>query len=116
MESERHDAVAEDHGVLLPAVAVDHVDHVRDFALGHELVHGIERNLRRLRQHLAEHDADPAWCRATSWSACPCRRRVEAILDLAVSVMTLAVSACSIDAMLPKVLPWPGSLSRISDR
>ena len=57
VEAERHDAVAEDHCLLLPAVAVDGVDHSGDFALGHQLVRGVERNLGRARQHLAEHHA-----------------------------------------------------------
>ncbi len=57
MEAERHDPVAEDHRLLLPAVAVDLVDHVGDFPLGHELVHDVEGNLGAPRQHVAEHDA-----------------------------------------------------------
>src|SRR6516164_3310040 len=57
VETERHDPVAEDHRLLLPAVAVDLVDHARDFPLGHELVDKLEGDLRALRQHLAEHYA-----------------------------------------------------------
>ena len=57
IEAERHDAVAEDHRLLLTAVAVDRVDHPGDFALRHELVHDVERNLGRARQHLAEQRA-----------------------------------------------------------
>src|SRR6516164_1826421 len=57
MEAERHDPVAEDHRLLLPAVAVDLIDHARDFPLGHELVDKLEGDLRALRQHLAEHHA-----------------------------------------------------------
>jgi len=117
MESERHDAVAEDHGVLLAAVAVDHVDHGRDFALGHELVSRASNEIFG--------DFAALWPSMTRPGVVSCHvlvglslssTPVEAILDLLWSVMTLALSACSIDAMLPKVLPWPGSLSRISDR
>ena len=54
VKTERHDAVAEDHGLFLPAVAIDGVDHAGDFALRHQLVDEVERNLRLLRQHLAE--------------------------------------------------------------
>src|SRR6195256_3743040 len=57
VEAERHDAVAEDHRLLLAAVAVDLVDHAGDFLLGHQLVDDVERHLRRFRQHLAEHGA-----------------------------------------------------------
>ncbi len=57
VEAERHDPVAEDHSLLLPAVAVDLVDHVGDFPLGHELVHDVEGNLGAPRQHVAEHHA-----------------------------------------------------------
>ena len=46
MEAERHDAVAEDHRLLLPAVAIDRVDHAGDFALRHQLVDEVERRLR----------------------------------------------------------------------
>ena len=67
VEAERHDPVAEDHRLLLPAVAVDLIDHAGDFPLGHELVHDVEGNLRALRQHLAEHHA--------------ARRRVEPLAD-----------------------------------
>ena len=47
VEAERHDAVAEDHRLLLAAVAVDLVDDARDLALGHQLVDDLVRNLRR---------------------------------------------------------------------
>ena len=65
VEAERHDAVAEDHRLLLAAVTVDLIDHAGDFALGHQLVDDVVRDLRRLRQQIAEHDAarggfDPA--------------------------------------------------------
>ena len=56
-EAERHDAIAEDDRVLLTAMAVDGVDHVRDFALGHQLVDDFEGDDRTLRQHLTQHDA-----------------------------------------------------------
>jgi hypothetical protein len=53
-EPERHDLVAKDDCLLLTAVAVDDVDHVRDFLLGHEFVHDIEGNLDMVRQQLAK--------------------------------------------------------------
>ena len=56
-EAERHDPVAEDHRLLLTAIAVDDVDHVRDLLLRHELVHDVEGNLDMLRQQLAENHA-----------------------------------------------------------
>src|SRR6476646_10644728 len=49
VEAERHDAVAEDHRLLLAAVPVDLVDHAGDLALGHQLVDDVERDLRALR-------------------------------------------------------------------
>ena len=57
VEAQRHDAVAEDHRLLLTAVAIDLIDHAGDFPLGHELVHDVEGNLGRARQHLAEQRA-----------------------------------------------------------
>ena len=72
-ESERHDAVAEDHRLLLTAVAVDGVDHPRDFLLRHQLVDDVERDLGVIGQQLAEHQ--------------PARRGVEHLgLTLAVGV------------------------------
>ena len=57
VEAERHDAVAEDHRLLLPAVAVDGVDHPGDLALRHQLVDEVEGHPMVVRQHLAEQDA-----------------------------------------------------------
>ena len=91
VEAERHDAVAEDHRLLLTAVTIDLIDHAGDFALGHQLVDDVERDLRRLRQHLAEHDAagggfDPALDRlAVLVDALP------AVLDLGVEVDDLGM-------------------------
>ena len=62
-EAQRHDAVAEDHRLLLTAVAVDGVDHVRDFLLRHQLVDDVEGYLDVMRHELAEDH--------------PARRRVE---------------------------------------
>src|SRR5580700_5539771 len=53
-EPERHDLVAKDDCLLLTAVAVDDVDHGRDFLFGHEFVHDIEGNLDMTRQQLAK--------------------------------------------------------------
>ena len=44
-EAERHDAVAEDHRLLLPALAVDDVDHRRDLLLRHQPIGDIEGDL-----------------------------------------------------------------------
>ena len=91
VEAERHDAVAEDHGLLLTAVTIDLVDDAGDFLLRHQLVDDVERNLRRLRQHIAEHDAarsglDPAPDRLAGLvDALP------AILDLGVEVDDLGM-------------------------
>src|SRR3546814_2210354 len=49
-EAERHDAVAEDHRVLLAAVAVDDVDQLGDFLLGQPLVEQAERTLGMARE------------------------------------------------------------------
>src|SRR6266699_3448698 len=57
MEAQRHDAVAEDDRLLLPAVAIDDVDHVGDLALRHQPVDDVERDLRIARQHLAQQRA-----------------------------------------------------------
>ena len=56
-EAEAHDLVAEDHRLLLTAIAVDGVDHPRDFLLGHELVHDVEGHLVVIGHQLAEHHA-----------------------------------------------------------
>ena len=53
-EPDRHDPVAEDDRLLLPAIAVDGVDHVRDFFLRHQLVGDVERNLDVFGQQPAE--------------------------------------------------------------
>ena len=53
-EAQRHDAVAEDDRLLLPAIAVDGVDHRRDLFLRHQLVGDVEGDLRMLGQELAE--------------------------------------------------------------
>ena len=54
VEAKPHDAVAEDHRFLLAAMAIDGVDHLGDFALGHQLVAEVIGNVRRLRQKLAD--------------------------------------------------------------
>ena len=56
-EAERHDLVAEDHRLLLTAIAVDGVDHVGDFFLRHQLVDDVERNLPVVRHELAKQHA-----------------------------------------------------------
>ena len=57
MEPERHDLVAEDDGLLLPAVAVDGIDHAGDRLLGQKLVDERRRDARALRQELGEDHA-----------------------------------------------------------
>ena len=56
-EAERHDPVAEDDRLLLPAIAVDDVDHVGDFLLGHQLVDDVEGNLGVFGHEFAENHA-----------------------------------------------------------
>ncbi len=67
-EAERHDPVAEDHRLLLTAVAIDRVDHPGDVLLGHLLVDGVEGHVDVLRQQFADDH--------------PARRRVEDLGDL----------------------------------
>src|SRR5690348_11915506 len=57
IESERHDAVAEDDGLLLPAMPVDRVDHRRDLALGHQAIDDVERDLHASRKHASKDHA-----------------------------------------------------------
>ena len=56
-EAERHDAIAEDHRLLLTAAAIDGVDHPGDFLLGHQPVADVEGHVRVLRQRGREDDA-----------------------------------------------------------
>ncbi len=86
VEAERHDAVAEDHRLLLPAVAVDGVDHPGDFALRHQLVDEVERRLGELRQHRAENDA-------ARRGVVPARHRLAVLADAFPAVFDLAVQA-----------------------
>ena len=57
VEAERHDAVAEDHRLLLTAVAVDGVDQAGDRLLGQQLVDELELDARLARQQLAQQHA-----------------------------------------------------------
>jgi hypothetical protein len=50
-EAERHDAVAEDHRLLLTAVAVDGIDQPGDRLLGQKLVDQIELDVGLPRQN-----------------------------------------------------------------
>ena len=54
VEAQPHDAVAEDHRLLLTAVAVDGIDQAGDGLLGQQLVDERELDARLLRQQLAE--------------------------------------------------------------
>jgi hypothetical protein len=49
-EAKRHNAVGEDHGLLLAAVAVDDVEHLGDVLLRHFRVADVERHLGVTRQ------------------------------------------------------------------
>src|SRR5438552_3260026 len=84
VEAERHDAVAEDHRLLLAAVAIDLVDDAGDFLLRHQLIDDVERHLRRFRQHLAEHGAA---CRGFI----PAVDRLAALVDALPTVLDLGV-------------------------
>ena len=90
MEAQRHDAIAEDHRLLLTAVAIDIVDHAGDFALRHKLVDEVERRLGELRQHRAEND--------------PARRRVVPARD------RLAVRADALPAVFDPRMQADGLL------
>ena len=91
MEAERHDAVAEDHRLLLPAVAVDGVDHRRDLALGHQAVDDVVLDLGVLRQHGAEHDAAGRGVEHFAQRLAVRPDAFPAVLDLAVQVDRLHV-------------------------
>ncbi len=83
-EAERHDAVAEDHRLLLTAVAVDGVDHRRDLFLRHQVVGDVERDLDVVGQQPAE---DHAAGRGVEHFRYPLAVRIigpSAALDLAV--------------------------------
>ena len=56
-ESEAHHAVGKDHGVLLPAMAIDEIDHVLNVFLGQDLVENVERHARALRQDMHDEHA-----------------------------------------------------------
>ena len=49
MEAKAHDPVAEDDRFLLPARAVDGVDHARDVLLGQKPIHKVEADTRHLQ-------------------------------------------------------------------
>ena len=84
MEAERHHAVAEDDGLFLPAMAIDGIDHVGDFALRHQLVDEVERNLRLLRQHFAQNGA-------AGRGLVPLAVRRAFVVDALIAVLDLAV-------------------------
>src|SRR5208337_462215 len=84
MEAERHYAIAEDDGLLLSAMAIDGVDHVGDFALRHQPVDEVERNLRLLRQHFAENGAAGRGLEPLAVTLAFVVDALPAILDLAV--------------------------------
>jgi hypothetical protein len=53
-EAQRHDAVAEDHRLLLTAAAIDGVDHPGDFLLRHQAVADVEGHVRVLAAALSK--------------------------------------------------------------
>src|SRR5690606_27979156 len=57
LETELHDAVAEDHGLLLTAATVNRVDHLGDHLLGHQLVCRREWHRSVLGQDLPDQHA-----------------------------------------------------------
>ena len=65
-------------------MAIDGVDHVGDFALRHQLVDEVERNLRLLRQHLAENGAARRGFEPLAVTLAVVIDAFPAILDLAV--------------------------------
>ena len=56
-ETERHDAVAENHGLFLTAIAVDGINRVGDLFLCHQAIDDIEGNLRMFGQQLRQQSA-----------------------------------------------------------
>src|SRR5579862_3068470 len=86
MEAECHDAVAEDHRLLLTAVAIHRVDHPRDFALRHELVDEVERGFHLLWQYFAEDDA-------ARRRLVPARDRFAVLAEAVPTIFDLAVQA-----------------------
>src|SRR5580693_8785311 len=99
VEAERHDAIAEDHRLLLTAVAIHRVDHPGDFALGHQLVGEVERRLRQLRQHRAENDA-------AGRRLIPTRHRLAVLADAVPAIFDLAVQADGL--LLQRLLDFAG--------
>ena len=84
VEAQLHDAVAEDHRLLLTAVTVDGVDHSRDRLLRQQLVDERELHARLTRQHFAQDHA--ARRRVVDFDDLVALRieRAEAALDLGV--------------------------------
>ena len=118
VEAERHDAVAEDHRLLLPAVAVDGVDHVGDFALRHQLVDDVERNLRCSSAAPGRASRGRASSRTTCCIGLPfSSSRSQRYLILVCSVIDLLRAARARSRPCRRTpCPAPGSPSRMSDR
>src|SRR5690606_38532978 len=57
LETKLHDAVTEDHGLLLSAATVNRVDHLGDHLLGHQLDRGRDGHGGVLGQNLADQHA-----------------------------------------------------------
>ena len=112
-----HDAVAEDHRLLLTAVTVDRVDHAGDVLLGQQLVDERELHARLLRQQFAQDQAARRRVMDLRNRLACVVDRVEAALDLGVQRRRrrLPVRAGLSDCE-PNSMPSPGSLSRIIDR
>ena len=84
MESKRHDPIAEDHRLLLTAVAVDRIDQAGDVLLRQKLVDQRELDALHFRQMLGEQQT--ARCRLVHLGNRFTRlvRRDETALDLGV--------------------------------
>ncbi len=91
VEAERHDPVAEDDRLLLPAVAVDLIDRVGDLPLGHELVHGLVGDLRALGQDVAQHDATRGSIEPPAGGLALLVETVPAVLDPGVQIDRLGI-------------------------
>ncbi len=117
IEAERHGAVAEDHRLLLTAVAVDGVDHPRDLLLRHELVHDVEGHGRMVRQDAREdHAAGRGVVDLGDRFAVLADAPVQRYLILVWRVTTFSAKACSSSPKSENALPWPGSPSAIIER
>ena len=85
-EAEAHDPVAEDDRLLLTAVAIDHVDHVRDVLLGEQPVDQVEADIGLPRQEIAQQHA-------AGGRVVDVRHRLVLLVDRAEAALDLGVQA-----------------------